>query len=412
MERRVVITGAGVISPIGNSVEEFVESLKMGRCGVSKIEGFDNSEFKTKLACEVKNFDPKAFEIQGAKKKDRFVQFAIAAAKQASENSGYIIDENNIFDTGVVVGSGIGGLTTISEEHKKFLDKGPKRVSSHFIPKAISNMAAGHISIELGTRGVCTSDVTACATGTDSIGHAFRLIKSGHQEAIFAGGSEGSINELAVAGFEAMTALSFSDDPSRASIPFDKERDGFVMGEGACVLLLESLDSAIKRGAKIICEIVGFGQTSDSHHITAPVDDGSGAIEAMRRAVKEAGISFSEIDYINAHGTSTLLNDSVETRAIKDVFKENLEDILVSSTKSMTGHMLGAAGAIEALSCSYALKDSFIPPTVNYKVKDEDCDLNYVTEGMIKKEIKYALSNSLGFGGHNSVLLFKKYIGE
>ena len=409
MKRRVVITGAGIISPIGNNVEEFIEGIINGKNGIDKISLFDNSKFKTKLAAEVKNFNPKEYEIDYPKKKDRFVQFAIAASKEALKNSDLIINETNKYSTGVVMGSGIGGISTIQSEYEKYLNKGVKKVSSHFIPKSIINMASGDISIELGSRGVCSSSVSACATGTDSIGHAFRLIKDGYQDIIFAGGCEASICELGVAGFESMSALSFSDDIDRASIPFDKERNGFVMGEGAAVLVLESLESAIKRGAKILCEIVGFGQSSDAYHITAPSPDAEGGMLSMKYAIEEAGISTNEVDYINAHGTSTLLNDCIESSAIKKLFGKYCYNIAVSSTKSMTGHMLGAAGAVEALVCCYALNKGFIPATINYKEKDTECDLDYVTEGTRKKYIKYALSNSLGFGGHNASLLFKKY---
>lgn len=410
MKKRVVVTGIGVVSPVGNNIVDFVESIKQGKNGIDKISLFDNTGFKTLFAAEVKDFDPKAFGIENPKKKDRFVQFAIAAAKEALTNSKYVIDAQNKHRTGVVMGSGIGGLTTIQEEHEKFLNKGPRKVSSHFIPKAIVNMASGHISIELGTRGVCVSNITACATGTDSIGHAFRLVKDGYQDMVFAGGCEATINELGISGFESMTALSFSEDRNRASIPFDKERNGFVMGEGAAVLAVESLDSALARGAEILCEIVGFGQSSDAYHISAPSPDGEGAMYAMKNAIEEAGIKPEDIDYINAHGTGTELNDKTETLAIKKLFGEHAYKLLVSSTKSMTGHMLGAAGAIEASACCYALKDAFVPPTINYREKDEDCDLNYVPNQTLEKEIVYALSNSLGFGGHNSTLAFKKYI--
>lgn len=412
MKRRVVVTGIGVVSPIGNTIQEFISNLKAGKNGIGQITHFDNAEFKTKLAAEVKDFDPKALGIENAKKKDRFVQFAIAAAKEALTNSKYVIDEENKYRAGVVMGSGIGGLTTIQEEHDKFLNKGPKKVSSHFIPKAIVNMASGHISIELGTKGVCVSSVTACATGTDSIGHGFRLVKDGYQDVVFAGGCEATINQLGISGFEAMTALSFSDNPERASLPFDKERSGFVMGEGAAVLVLESLDSALARNADILCEIVGYGQSSDAYHISAPAPGGEGAMLSMKYAIEEAGIKKEDIDYINAHGTGTELNDKTETLAIKTLFQEHSADLLVSSTKSMTGHMLGAAGAIEATVCCYALKEGFVPATINYREKDEECDLNYVPNQMLEKDIEYALSNSLGFGGHNSTLAFKKYHPE
>lgn len=409
MERRVVITSAGIVSPIGNDVDTFIENIKNGVCGIDKITLFDNSDFKTKLAAEVKDFNPKDFGVENPKKKDRYLQFAIAAANEAIKNSNFVVDNENEFRTGVVVGSGIGGLSSIQEEHSKFLSRGPKKISSHFIPKTIANMAAGHISINTGARGVCSSEVTACATGTDCIGRAYRLIKDGYQDAVFAGGSEAAICEVGIGGFEAMGALSFSDDKNRASIPFDAERNGFVMGEGSCILLLESLESAEKRGAEIICEIAGYGQSSDAYHITAPNSDCLGITNAMKQAVDGAGIEKNKVEYINAHGTSTKLNDEIETSSIKHFFGDEAGKIAISSTKSMTGHMLGATGAVEALVCAYALKEGFIPPTINHKEIDEKCDLDYVTDGFRKKEIKYAMTNSLGFGGHNSSLLLKKY---
>lgn len=406
---RVVVTGIGVVSPIGNNIEDFLKNIKSGKCGIDKITQIDTDGFKTSLAAEVKNFDPKEFKIDSPRKKDRFVQFAIAAAREAMENSGYEITDKNQFRTGVVCGSGIGGLITIQSEYEKFLSKGPKKVSSHFIPKAIVNIASGEISIALKTRGVCTSQITACATGTDSIGEAYRLIKHGYQDAVFAGGCEAAICELGISGFEAMNALSFSDDKNRASIPFDKDRNGFVMGEGACILLLESLESAQKRNAKIICEVVGFSQSSDAYHVTAPNPDAMGISYTMKDAIREAGISKCDVDYINAHGTSTQLNDKTESKAIKYVFGEEAYNLYVSSTKSMTGHMLGATGAIEAGVCALALRDGFVPPTINYHNKDEECDLNYVTDGVIYEDIEYAMSNSLGFGGHNSTIILKKF---
>lgn len=406
---RVVVTGIGVVSPIGNNIEDFLKNIKSGKCGIDKITQIDTDGFKTSLAAEVKNFDPKEFKIDSPRKKDRFVQFAIAAAREAMENSGYKITDKNQFRTGVVCGSGIGGLITIQSEYEKFLSKGPKKVSSHFIPKAIVNIASGEISIALKTRGVCTSQITACATGTDSIGEAYRLIKHGYQDAVFAGGCEAAICELGISGFEAMNALSFSDDKNRASIPFDKDRNGFVMGEGACILLLESLESAQKRNAKIICEVVGFSQSSDAYHVTAPNPDAMGISYTMKDAIREAGISKCDVDYINAHGTSTQLNDKTESKAIKYVFGEEAYNLYVSSTKSMTGHMLGAIGAIEAGVCALALRDGFVPPTINYHNKDEECDLNYVTDGVIYEDIEYAMSNSLGFGGHNSTIILKKF---
>ena len=409
MSRRVVITGAGVVSALGNSVDTFIENIKDGKNGISLIEGIDVSQNKVKLAAEVKDFDPKDFDIDGHKKKDKFVQYAMAAAKQAYENSEYKVNDENKYRTGVIIGSGIGGLVTIQDTYSKYLEKGPRKVSSHFIPKVIVNMASAHVSIKLGTRGVCTSSVTACATATDSIGSAFRLIKDGYQDAIFAGGCEASICELGVSGFESMSALSLSQDVNRASIPFDKERSGFVMGEGAGVLLLESLESALARKANIICEIIGYGQTSDAYHITAPNPDGDGAKMSMLLALEEANVEPEEIDYINAHGTSTPMNDATETKAIKKAFGDHAKNLCVSSTKSMTGHMLGAAGGVEAIVCAYAVRDGFVPQTLNYKVADEECDLDYVVDATRYQEVGYALSNSLGFGGHNSSLLFKKY---
>ena len=409
MSRRVVVTGAGVVSALGNSVDTFIENIKDGKNGISLIEGIDVDQNKVKLAAEVKDFDPKDFYIDGHKKKDRFVQFAMAAAKQAYESSGYEINDENRFRTGVVIGSGIGGLVTIQDAYAKYLEKGPRKVSSHFIPQAIINMASAHVSIKLGTKGVCTSSVTACATATDSIGSAFRLIKDGYQDAIFAGGCEASICELGVSGFEAMSAMTVSQDVNRASIPFDKERSGFVMGEGAGVLLLESLESALARKANIICEIVGYGQTSDAYHITAPDPDAEGAKMAMLLALEEAKLEPQKLAYINAHGTSTPMNDAIETKAIKKAFGDHAKKLCVSSTKSMTGHMLGAAGAVEALVCAYAVRDGFVPQTLNYRVADEACDLDYVAGATRYQEVPYAISNSLGFGGHNSSLLFKKY---
>ena len=381
MSRRVVITGCGVISPIGNDVKTFIENVKNGKCGIDNITAFDNTGYKTRVAAEVKDFNPKEFEISGSKKKDKFVQYALAAAYQANKNSGLVIDENNAHRVGVLVGSGIGGLLTIQEEYEKLLNG--KKVSSHFIPKSIINMASGQISIQLGSKGVCSSVVTACASGTDSVGQGFRLIRDGYQDAMFVGGCESTINPLGIAGFESMAALSFSEDPN-----------------------------AVARGANIICEIAGYGQTSDSYHITAPDPEGEGAALAMKEAVIDAGIRLEKIGYINAHGTSTQLNDLTETVAIKKAFGEHSKKLAISSTKSMTGHMLGAAGAIEAIVCAYALKDEFLPQTINYRVPDEECDLDYITEGTRYEGVEYAISNSLGFGGHNGSLLFKAYRKE
>lgn len=410
MKRRVVITGSGVINSLGKETGEFINNIKNSKCGINTIKSFDTTDFKTKVASEVPDFNPAEYGIKGFKKKDRFIQLAIAASREVVENSGFKVTEENCERVGVILGSGIGGLKTIEEEYSKLVNKGPKRISSHFIPKVITNMAAGHVSIELGTKGVCQCCVTACASSTDAIGNAFRLIKDGYQDAMFAGGSEASVTPLGIGGFESMTALSFSEDPQRASIPFDKDRDGFVMGEGSGIVLLEELEAAKKRGANIICEVVGYGQTSDAYHITSPEVSGAGPARAMLDAIKEADVTLEDISYINAHGTSTPYNDKTETTAIKKAFGEDLaKKIPVSSTKSMTGHLLGAAGVTEALICAYALKDGFIPQTINYQNPDEECDLDYVTEGLRNENIKYALSSSLGFGGHNATVLLKKW---
>lgn len=410
MENRVVITGLGVISPIGNNVDETWENVKAGKCGIDQITQFDTENFAVKLAGEVKDFDPTAYmEFKEARRMARFSQFAIGAATMAVENAGLNSDEIDKNRFGVILGSGIGGIYDIEKEDKVLEAKGPRRVNPMFIPMIISNMAAGNVAIKFGAKAVCTSIVTACATGSHSIGDAFRQIKHGYADIILAGGTESSITPLAVAGFNSMTALSTSADKDRASIPFDGERKGFVMGEGAGVLVLESLESAKKRGAKILAEIVGYGATCDAYHITSPAPDGEGAARAMELAIKEAGIDKNEISYINAHGTSTKYNDKFETAAIKAVFGENAANIPVSSTKSMTGHLLGAAGAVEAVFCVKAITDSFIPATINYKVNDPDCDLDYVPNVGRNAKLKYAMSNSLGFGGHNASLLFAEY---
>ena len=405
MSRRVVITGAGVVSALGNSVDTFIENIKDGKNGISLIEGIDVGQNKVKLAAEVKDFDPKDFDIDGHKKKDKFVQYAMAAAKQAYESSGFEINDENRFRTGVVIGSGIGGLVTIQDA--KYLEKGPRKVSSHFIPKAIINMASAHVSIKLGTRGVCTSSVTACATATDSIGSAFRLIKDGYQDAIFAGGCEASICELGVSGFEAMSALTVSQDVNRASIPFDKERSGFVMGEGAGVLLLESLESALDRKANIICEIVGYGQTSDAYHITAPDPSGVAGIKAIEMALEMANLNPDEVDYINAHGTSTILNDKAECLIYNQIFGNNQIKPLLGSIKANIGHLLGAAGAIEALATTLSIYHNSYIPQIGTEELDEDCLLELATKNH-KRNLNHAITNNLGFGGHNTTLVISK----
>lgn len=411
MNNRVVVTGMGAITPIGNDVSTFWNSSKEGVCGIDFIKSFNTDDFKVKIAAEVKDFVAgEVIDKKESKRMDKFCQFAMAAAKEAVENSGLNSDEINKERFGVIVSSGIGGLGTIEKDHEKLMEKGPSRVSPLLIPMIIGNMASGNIAIKYGAKGVCTSVVTACATGTNSIGDAFRLIKQGMADIMIAGGAEASITPLGIAGFTALTALNESEDVKRASIPFDKERNGFVMGEGAGVLILESLDHAIKRNAKIYAEIVGYGATCDAYHMTSPDPEGDGAARAMKLAMQEAEIEALEVSYINAHGTGTPYNDKFETIAIKKVFDKDAYNIPISSTKSMTGHLLGAAGAVEAIACIKALEEDYIPATIGYSVKDEDCDLDYVPNVGRKAELKYALSNSLGFGGHNASLLIKKWI--
>ena len=413
MKNRVVITGMGAVTPIGNDVNSFWDSVKKGTCGIDVIKSFDISDYKCKLAAEVKDFDASvAIDKREARKMDKYCQYAMVAADEAIKNSGLDLDAIDKERLAVVVGSGIGGLGTIEQEHVKLTEKGPNRVSPFLIPMIISNIAAGNIAIKYGAKGMCTSVVTACATGTNAIGDAFHLIQDGRADMVIAGGAEGSITPLAVAGFAALTALSKSEDPLRASIPFDKERDGFIMGEGAGIVILESLEHAEKRNAKIYAEMKGYGATCDAYHITSPSPDGEGAARAMVMALKDGDVKPEEVSYINAHGTSTPYNDKFETIAIKSAFGEYAYKIPVSSTKSMTGHLLGAAGAIEAIVCAKALEDSFVPPTIGYKVPDEDCDLDYVPNHGRKQELQYAMSNSLGFGGHNATILLKKWDGK
>ena len=410
MERRVVITGLGAITPLGNNVEEFWKGIKEGKCGIDQITKFDASDFKVKLAAEVKGYNPEDyFDRREAKRLDLFSQYAMIASREAWKDSGLDKETENMERVGVIVGSGIGGIQTIETENKKCNEKGPDRVSPMYIPMGILNMATGNVAIDIGAKGESMAMVTACASGTHCIGESFRMIKHGYQDVVLAGGTEAGITPLSIAGFTNIKALTKEEDKTRASIPFDKERSGFVMGEGAGVLVLEEYEHAKKRGAKIYAEIVGYGATSDAYHITSPAPGGEGGARAMKIAMEEGKVKPEEITYINAHGTSTHLNDSYETQAIKTALgEENAKKVMVSSTKGHTGHLLGAAGGVEAIICSKAIKEGFVPATINYKVPDEECDLDVVPNTGRNIEIKYAMSNSLGFGGHNSSILLKK----
>lgn len=405
--RRVVITGLGAVTPIGNDIKTTWESMVNGVCGISEITKFDTSDYKVKIAGEVKDFEPEKYmERSEVKRSDLFTQYAIAAASEAMEDSKLVIEPERL---GVYFGSGVGGLKTIQSEITKLNDRGPSRVSPLVIPMMISNIAAGNIAIRFNAQGPCLPSVTACATSTHTIGEAFRAIKHGYADAIIAGGSEASIVPIAIAGFTNCMALTQRNDPESASIPFDKRRDGFVMGEGAGVVILEEYEHAKKRNAKIYAEVKGYGNTCDAHHITAPHPEGTGAINAFKAALKEAEITDYNDLYINAHGTSTPLNDKTETMAIKLALgEENAYKCNVSSTKSMTGHLLGAAGAVEAIASVLAIKEGVIPPTIGYKEKDEECDLNITPNVAVHKNVKTAISSSLGFGGHNGVLVFTK----
>ena len=413
MERRVVITGLGAVTPIGNNTKDFWEGIKEGKCGIDEITRFDISNFKVKLAAELKDFNAEDyFDRKSAKRLDRFSQYAIVAAREAWKDSGLDKETENMERVGIIIGSGIGGIGTTEEEHEKYITKGPDRVSPMYIPMGIPNMATGNVAIDIGAKGESISMVTACASATHSIGESFRMIKHGYQDIVLAGGTEAGITPLGIAGFTNMKALSKAEDKTRASIPFDKERTGFVMGEGAGVIILEELEHAKKRGAKIYAEIVGYGATSDAYHITSPAPGGEGGARAMKIAMEEAKVNPEEITYINAHGTSTHLNDSFETQAIKTALGEEVaKKVMVSSTKGHTGHLLGAAGGIEAIVCAKAIEEGFVPATINYKVPDEECDLDVVPNEGRNVDVKYAISNSLGFGGHNSSILLKKYEG-
>ena len=409
-KRRVVVTGIGTINPIGHNVEETWKSIEEGKCGIAPISLFDTKGMKVTLAGEVKDFDvTKYIDKKEAKKMDRFIQMGMIASHEAMLDSGLDINNIDSHRFGVIVSSGIGGLGSIEKNYQTGEKRGFDRVSPFFIPMTISNLAAGHIAIAYHAQGLCTCPVTACAGGTNAIGDAFRNIRDGYQDVMIAGGCEASITPLGIGGFTSMKALSDATDPTRASIPFDKERNGFVMGEGAGILILEELEHALKRGAHIYGEMTGYGVSCDAHHITAPLPNGEGGAYAMQNALDDAGISYDVIDYINAHGTSTHLNDLCETEAIKSVFKEHAYKLAVSSTKGHTGHCLGAAGGIEAVLSVLALKHDFIPPTLNYQVKDEECDLNVVPNIGVNKDLHYVMSNSLGFGGHNASIIFKEY---
>lgn len=410
MKRRVVVTGLGAVTPIGNSVQDFWASVKKGTVGIGEITKFDTTDYKVKLAAEVKGFDAKEhMDARAARRMEPFSQYAVAAAKEAFADADIHMEQEDAFRAGVIVGSGIGSLQEIEREYEKILTKGPARVNPLMVPLMISNMAAGNVSIQLGLKGKCTNVVTACATGTNCIGDAFRAIQYDDADIMLAGGTESSICPTGVAGFSSLTALSRSTDPLRASIPFDRERDGFVLGEGAGVVVLEELEHAKKRGAHIYAELVGYGATGDAHHITAPMEDGSGAAKAMEVAMKEAGIEPSRIDYINAHGTSTHHNDLYETRAVKLAFGEAAKNVQINSTKSMIGHLLGAAGAVEFIVCVKSLQDNFVHQTMGTVETEEECDLNYTLGAPVVKELRYAMSNSLGFGGHNASLVLKRY---
>jgi 3-oxoacyl-[acyl-carrier-protein] synthase II len=411
MKNRVVITGLGVISPVGNNVEEFWKNLLAGVSGIDYIKAFDATEFPTRIAAEVHNFNPEDYlDKKDVKRTDRFVQFAVAASRQALVSSGLNMEEEDADRVGVYIGSGIGGLATFEEQHTVLMEKGPRRVSPFFIPMMISNMASGQVSISIGAKGPNSAAVSACATGTNSIGDAFKIIQRGEADVMFAGGAEATIRPMALAGFCSAKAMSTNnDEPKKASRPFDLNRDGFVMGEGSGVLVLESLEHAKKRGANILAEIIGYGMSGDAHHVTAPAPEGEGAARCIRRAIQDAGLTPEDIDYINAHGTSTEANDKFETMAIKRVFGELAYKVPVSSTKSMTGHLLGAAGAVEAIACILAIRDQIIPPTINYETPDPECDLDYVPNAARNAEVGVTMSNSLGFGGHNATIVIRKF---
>ncbi|MCI8496323.1 MAG: beta-ketoacyl-ACP synthase II [Lachnospiraceae bacterium] len=408
--KRVVVTGMGAITPIGLNTEEFWQSLRTETTGFGEITQFDTTDFKVKVAASVKGFEGKNYmDVKSARRMELFCQYAVAASKEAMEQSGINMEEEDPYRVGCAIGSGVGSLQAMEREHKKLLEKGPGRINPLLVPLMITNMAAGNVSIQYGLKGKSLNVVTACATGTHSIGEAFRTIQVGDADVMVAGGTESSITPIGIGGFTALTALSSSNDVARCSIPFDKERSGFVMGEGAGVIVLEELEHAKKRGAKILAEVVGYGATSDAYHITSPAEDGMGAAMAMKNAVKDAGISLEDVEYINAHGTSTHHNDLFETRAIKLAFGEHAYKMKINSTKSMIGHLLGAAGAVEVIACILQMNHKYIHATVGLQESEEELDLDYMKGQGIEKEFNYALTNSLGFGGHNASLLIKKF---
>lgn len=409
-KRRVVVTGIGAVTPLGNDAKSLWENIVANKSGIDFITRVNKDDFPVSVAGEIKDFDPKAFmDRKDARKMDLFTQYAVAASKMAVEDANLTIDESNAERVGVWIGCGIGGMDTYEEQLRRFIDKGYRRVSPFFVPMLIPDMAAGQVSIQLGAKGINSCSVTACASGANSIGDAFKAVQRGDVDYIITGGTESPITNMAFAGFSAMKALTFNEDPKTASRPFDKNRDGFVMGEGAGILVLETMESALERGVKIYAEIVGYGATGDAFHITAPAEGGEGAARAMKMAIEDANVQPEEVDYINAHGTSTDMNDKYETQAIKHVFGEHAKKLAVSSTKSMTGHLLGAAGGVEGVISVKAIDDGIIPATINYETPDPDCDLDYVPNESRKQDVNVVMSNSFGFGGHNACLVFKKY---
>ena len=409
MKRRVVVTGIGAVTPLGNTIEETWANIKAGKCGVGELTRVDKEKFNAKVAAEVKGFDIEQYvDKKEARRMDRFTQYAVAAAMMAHKDSGLEITDENADRVGVWIGSGIGGMETYEQQFNTFLERGPRRVSPFFIPMLIPDMASGQVSIYLNAKGPNSCSVTACASGTNSIGDAFKVIERGDADVMITGGAEAPIVNMAIAGFTANTALTTNDDPASASRPFDANRDGFVIGEGAGILILEEYDHAVARGAKIYGEVVGYGATGDAHHITAPAPEGEGAARAMKMALHQADVEPVQVGYINAHGTSTPYNDLFETQAVKSVFGEHAYKLAMSSTKSMTGHLLGAAGGVEAIFTVLALHEGVLPPTINLVTPDPECDLDYVPNVAREQQVEYALSNSLGFGGHNACLLFKR----
>lgn len=409
MSRRVVVTGLGAVTPIGNNVDDFWASVKAGKIGFDHITKFDTTDYKCHIAAELKDFNPQDFmDRKAAKRMEPFSQYAVAAAKQAIDDSGLDIENEDPYMVGCAIGSGIGSLQAMERETQKLYEKGPNRVNPLLVPLMICNMAAGNVSIQFGLKGKSINDVTACATGTNTIGEAYRSIQYGEADVMVAGGTEGSVCPIGIAGFTALTALSTVDDPAKCSLPFDKNRSGFVMGEGAGVVILEELEHAKARGAKIYAEVVGYGCSSDAYHITSPQEDGAGAARAMTNAMSDAGVTPADVKYINAHGTGTHHNDLFETRAIKLAFGDEAANLKINSTKSMIGHLLGAAGAVEFITCVKEIQDGFIHKTVGYETPDEEIDLNYCKDSY-EEPVEYALSNSLGFGGHNASILLKAY---